>query len=45
MREIKIIRQEITTLRNTVDKFEGLFKDIRQHLGGTPSKKRKVEVS
>ena len=45
MREIKIIRQEINTLRNTVDKFEGLFKDIRQHLGGTPSKKRKIEVS
>ena len=45
MREIKVIRLEINMLRNTVDKFEGLFKDIRQHLGGTPSKKRKVEVT
>lgn len=45
MKEIKMIRQEMNTMKNTVDKFEGIFKDIRQHLGGTPSKKRKTEVT
>ena len=43
MKEIKLMRQDIKMLRSTVENFEGLFKDIRQHLGATPSKKRKVE--
>lgn len=45
MTEIKAIREELNVLRTTVEKFEGIFKDIRQHLVGTPSKKRKTEVT
>ena len=37
------MRQDMKMLRSTIENFEGLFKDIRQHLSGTPSKKRKVE--
>jgi hypothetical protein len=43
MKEIKMMRQDIKVLRSTIENFEGLFKDIRQHLGGTPSKKRKLD--
>ena len=43
MKEIKSMRQDMKMLRSTIEIFEGLFKDIRQHLSGTPSKKRKVE--
>jgi hypothetical protein len=43
MKEIKSMRQDMKMLRSTIENFEGLFKDIRQHLSGTPSKKRKVE--
>lgn len=45
MKEIRAIRDEMNVLRTTVEKFEGIFKDIRQHLVGTPSKKRKTEVT
>jgi septal ring factor EnvC (AmiA/AmiB activator) len=44
LKEIKAIREEMIELRTTLDKFEGIFKDIRQVLVGTPSKKRKTEV-
>lgn len=44
MKEITAIREEMSVLRTTVEKFEGIFKDIRQHLVGSPSKKRKTEV-
>jgi hypothetical protein len=45
MKEIRAIREEMNVLRTTVEKFEGIFKDIRQHLVGTPSKKRRTEVT
>ena len=43
--EIKAIREEMSELRTTVEKFEGISKDIRQLLVGTLSKKRKMEVT
>jgi hypothetical protein len=45
MKEIRAIREEMNVLRTTVEKFEGIFKDIRHHLVGSPSKKRKTEVT
>ena len=42
--ELKIIKEELRELKTTVDRFEGIFKDIRQHLVGSPSKKRKSNV-
>jgi hypothetical protein len=44
LKKIKAIREEMSELRTTFDKFEGIFRDIRQVLVGTESKKRKTEV-
>jgi hypothetical protein len=43
--ELKVIKEEIRDLKSTIDRFEGIFRDIRQHMVGTPSKKRKSDVS
>lgn len=42
--EMSLIKEDIRQMKKSNDQHEGMFQDIRQHIGGSPTKKRKQEI-
>lgn len=42
--EMTTLKEDVRQLKRSNDQYEGMLKDIRQHIIGSPTKKRKQEV-
>ena len=42
--EMTTLKEDVRQLERSNDQYEGMLKDIRQHIIGSPTEKRKQEV-